>query len=81
MRIMLPHPDVERHPGAGRWLFENHRQRLAFERLERLVMCFQLRLHGDAGGEHVAQLFGRELAEIEKMAQSFGHCPAAARFN
>src|SRR5260370_11328453 len=73
----LAHADVERHPGAGRRLFENHRQRLALERPFRLLMRLQLRLHGDAQGEHVAQLLGRKLAEIEKMAQSLAHCPAA----
>src|SRR5882757_2148460 len=73
----LAHADVERHPGSGRGLFENHRQRLALERLVRLLVCLQLRLHGDAGDQHVAQLFGRKLTEIEKMAQSLAHCPAA----
>src|SRR6266700_4435177 len=76
----LAHADVERHPGAGRGLFENHRQRLALERLDRFGILFflrlQLRLHGDAGGEHVAELPGRKLAEIEKMPQRLAQCPA-----
>ena len=41
------------------------------------LMRLQLRLHGDAGREHVAQLLGRQLAEIEKMPQRLAHCPAA----
>src|SRR5256714_5874350 len=76
----LAHADVERHARSGRGLFEDHRQRLAFERLDRVGMSLQLRLHGEACGKHVAQLLGRKLAQIEKMAQSFAHC-AAARFN
>src|ERR1700722_11345635 len=76
----LAHADVERHPRAGRGFLEDHRQRLALERLLRLLMCLQLRLQGDAQGEHVAQLPGRQLVEIEKMAQRLAHCPAA-RFN
>jgi hypothetical protein len=44
----LAHADVERYPGTGRGLLENHRQRLARERLFRLRMPLQLRLHGGA---------------------------------
>ena len=73
----LTHADVERHPGAGRGFFEDHRQGLAFERFFHLPMRLQLRLHGNAGAEHVAQLPDRQLAEIEKMAHGFTHCTAA----
>src|SRR6185437_531418 len=67
----------ERYAGAGRGLFEDHRQRLAVERLCGLVVRLQLRLHGRAGGEHVAQLAGRKFVDVEEVARQFAHQPAA----
>ena len=73
----LAHADVERHSRAGRGTLENHRQRLAFERLLALLMRLQLRLHGSAGGEHVAQLVQWQLADIEEVTNRLAHHPAA----
>jgi hypothetical protein len=65
----LAHPDLERYPGAGRGLFENHRQRLVFQRSVRLGIALQLGLHRQTGIEHVAELGGRKRAEVEEVAQ------------
>src|SRR3954454_23070822 len=77
----LAHADVERHAGARRRPFEDHRQGLAFERLLIFRISFflrlQLRLHGGAGVEHVAQLDKRQFADIEKMTDGLAHHPAA----
>src|SRR5258708_1882607 len=73
----LAHADVERHPRTRRRPLENHRQRLAFERLPGLLMRLQLRLHGGAGGQHVLQLLERQLVDIEKVTDGFAHHPAA----
>src|SRR5258708_6258226 len=72
----LTHADVERHPRSGRWPLENHRQCLAFERLVDLMRLL-LRLHGDAGRQHVAQFLRRQLADIQEVTKGLAHHPAA----
>src|SRR6185437_9205342 len=76
----LPHADIERHPGAGRRPLEDHRKRLAFERLLRLLVRLQPRLEGGARSQHAAQVGQRERADIEEMPRLLAHCPAT-RFN
>src|SRR6266481_6857249 len=76
----LAHADVERHAGAGRGPLEDHRERLAGERLVGFIVRLQLRLHGAACGQHVAQFGRRKRADIQEMARRLAHWPAA-RFN
>lgn len=66
----LAHGDVERHAGAGRGALEDHRQRLAFERPDRLMRLL-LRLHGGGRRKHALELRQRQLVDIEEMLRSF----------
>ena len=75
----LAHGDVERHPRAGRGLVEDHRQRLAFERLAlgRARPALAPRLHGAAGVDHPAQLLRGNIDQVEKVAGAVRAHPAA----
>src|SRR5262249_8495235 len=72
----LAHADVERNARPRRGLVEDHRKRLALERLPAPVMCLQPGLHVATYREHVAQLRERNLADVEEVTRS-GHHPAA----
>jgi hypothetical protein len=69
----LAHADLERHAGARRGLFEDHRQRLVLERTIglgiRAIPPLQLRLHGGSRVHDIAQLTGRHGREIKEVPQ------------
>src|SRR5262245_37253415 len=73
----LAHADIERHPRAGRGTLEDHRQRLAFERLRGPLIRLQPRLHGGAGSEHGTQLIERHFVDIEEVTGHRAHYPVA----
>src|SRR4051794_17480642 len=77
----LAHRDIERYPGAGGGLVEDHRQRLARKGLvgERAIALDAL-LHGAALLDHPAQFGDRNFRQIEKMPQRRSAHPVAPAF-
>ena len=71
----LLHRDLERDPRAGRWLVEDHRQRLAGERM--LAAAPRL-LHRARSRDDRAQVRRRNIDQIDEMADAaLGHQTAA----
>src|SRR5262249_38052858 len=78
LATQLLHRHLEREPGPRRWLLEDHRQHLAFERLRVVEAAFI----GEAAIEHAAQLCRVDAVEIEEVpgrrhcVRQCGHCRA-----
>src|SRR3954467_11484872 len=77
----LAHRDIKRHARARRGLVEDHRQRLAGERLVRgRAIALDALLHGAALLDHPAQLGDRNFRQIKKVPQRRSAHPAAPAF-
>ena len=72
----LAHGDIERHSCPRRGPLEDHRQRLAFERPDRLMRLL-LRLHRGGRSEHALELRQRELVDVEEVFRRVAHQLAA----
>ena len=77
----LAHRDIERHARARRGLVEDHRQRLAGERLVGArAIAFDALLHGAALLDHPAQFGDRNFGQIEKVPRRRSAHPTAPCF-